>query len=110
LDGISLFRTPKLLPPQDGIVDDASSMVSELRARSLQARKAVRDDLNTLDATGELLDQNQAKLDRNNERLKKQIEQMRASKCVTWVLVLLVCLMFVATYLLMKLFPKPKRA
>jgi hypothetical protein len=34
---------------------------------------------------------------------------MRASKCVTWVMVLLVCLMFVGTYLLMKIFPKPKR-
>jgi hypothetical protein len=104
-----MTSSPPLPPLQDGIVGDASSMVSELRARSLQARKAVRDDLATLDATGALIDQNKAKLDKNNERLKEQIEQMRSSKCVTWVMVLLVCLMFVGTYLLMKIFPKPKR-
>eukprot|EP00967_Tisochrysis_lutea_P044822 scaffold54379_cov33-Tisochrysis_lutea.AAC.2 len=62
-----------MMSSQDSIVDDASVMVSELRERSLQARKAVRDDIATLDATGQLIEANRAKLDQNNERLREQV-------------------------------------
>ena len=35
---------------------------------------------------------------------------MRGSKCWTWLMLLVVCLLFVATFFFMKVFSKKKRA
>ena len=55
-----------------------------------------------------MVDRIQAKLDENNERLKAQVASMRGSKCWTWLMLLVVCVLFVATFFFMKLFKKKK--
>ena len=82
--------------------------MQELKDKSLQAREAVKDDVASLESTADVLDLNQAKLDENNERLKAQVASMRGSKCWTWLMLLVVCLLFVATFFFMKLFKKKK--
>ena len=57
-----------------------------------------------------MLDLNQAKIDENNERLKQQVKSMSASTCWTWLMLLVVCMLFVATFFFMKVFSKKKPA
>mmetsp|Transcript_38191 Transcript_38191/g.124929 ORF Transcript_38191/g.124929 Transcript_38191/m.124929 type:complete len:91 (+) Transcript_38191:42-314(+) len=83
-------------------------MSSQLRGRFEAARQQVQEDLATLQDLASVVERNKAELDANNARLREQIDKMRTSKCQTWLMVLLVCLMYVGTYLVMKLFPKPR--
>lgn len=94
---------------QEELLEDLGQLVSELKDKSMQARDAVRDDTATLDETGSVVDLNQAKVDENNERLKAQVKSMRGSKCWTWLMLLVVCVLFVATFFFMKVFAKKKK-
>ncbi len=91
---------------QETLLNDLSQSVAEMRNRSMQARQAVRDDMSTIDVTSGLLDTNQATMDKNNDRLKSQLKSMTSSTCIVWLMLLLVCLLFVFTFLLMKTFSK----
>ena len=81
--------------------------MQELKDKSLQAREAVKDDVASLESTADVLDLNQAKLDENNERLKAQVKSMRGSTCMTWLMLLVVCVLFVFTFFFMKVRPSP---
>ena len=70
----------------------------------------MRDDTATLESTASVLDLNQVKIDENNERLKQQVKSMRGSTCLTWLMLLVVCSLFVATFFFMKVFSKKKPA
>ena len=50
----------------------------------------------------------QAEMDAVNEKLKQQIAAMRKSSCWVCLMLLMVCLLFVFTFVLMKIFPKRK--
>lgn len=91
---------------QDDLLEDLGELVAQMKDKSLQAREAVKDDTAVLDATGNVIDLNQAKLDASNEALKQQINAMRGSTCITWLMLLLVCLIFVFMFFFMKLFKK----
>ena len=91
---------------QDDLLEDLGGLVAQMKDKSLQAREAVKDDTVVLDSTGNVIDLNQAKLDASNEALKQQINAMRGSTCITWLMLLLVCLLFVFMFFFMKLFKK----
>ena len=94
---------------QDDLLEDLGGLVSEMKAKSLKAREAVREDTATLDSTGSVMDDNQAKLDANNETLKQQVKSMRSSTCMTWLMLLMVVVLFIGTFLFMKLFKKKNK-
>ena len=83
-------------------------MAAELKNKSLHARKAVGDDMATLEQTEETLDSNQDAMDVNNRKLKEQTIAMRRSTCWVWLMLLAVCVIFVLMFILMKIFPKRK--
>ena len=94
----------------DTLLADLADSVGQLRDRSLQARSAVRDDLRTLDSTSTQLDGNRAKLDENNTRLRIATNAMRSSTCMICLMLAVVCMLFVGTFLMMKVVPKRPRA
>ena len=94
----------------DNLLADLADSVGQLRDRSLQARSAVRDDLHTLDSTSTQLDGNRAKLDENNSRLRAATNAMRSSTCMICLMLIVVCALFVGTFLMMKIVPKRPRA
>jgi len=91
---------------QDTIVDDTAHLLAEYKSKALQARRVVAEDVQTLDTTDEVLEANQAQLDANNEKLRAQLKRMQGSTCIVWLMMLVVCAMFVGTFLLMKVRPK----
>ena len=94
---------------QERYIADLASDVAQLKNRQLQANKALKDDSRTLDATDRGLDQNLAQLETNRSRLGKQLQTMRGSKWLTFLMVAMVIGLFVFTYLFIKLVPKPRR-
>ena len=93
---------------QEEILEDLGQLVSELKDKSLQAREAVKDDTAVLESTASVLDLNQAKIDENNERLRQQVRSMRGSTCMTWLMLFVVCVLFVFTFVFMKTFRKQR--
>lgn len=91
---------------QDDLIEDLGELVAQMKDKSMAAREAVKDDTAVLDSTGNVIDLNQAKLDASNEALKQQINATRGSTCITWLMLLLVCLLFVSMFFFMKLFKK----
>lgn len=91
---------------QDVLYEDISRSVAQLRDRSRQAGQAVRDDSRTLDTIDTMVDDNQNELNVNHGHLRTAIGKVRAGSCWTCLVVLLVVFLFVAIFMLMKLFPK----
>jgi uncharacterized coiled-coil protein SlyX len=93
---------------QESLLADMSHSVAELRARTIQARAAVRDDMSTLDVAGDTMSANQNKTEKLNEKLSAASKRMSSSTCLVWMMMLVVCGLFVFMYLLMKTFSKRK--
>jgi hypothetical protein len=90
----------------DQLLTDLAQSVGELRGRSLQARQAMRDDCQTLDATSSQLDSNRSKMNANNSKLRQALKSMRSSTCMICMMFLVVCTLFVFTFFLIRLVPK----
>ncbi|KAF1329620.1 Vesicle transport protein use1, partial [Globisporangium splendens] len=90
---------------QEAIQSDMMNLAKELKQRTQTINQSLVDDVKILDAVGQSAESNTTLLDRENAVLKKQL----ASAIGFWTslyLVAVVVLVFIATYLYIKLFSR----
>ena len=91
---------------QEQLLERILLSVGDMKQRQLSANAAVRQDAGTLDAMGNTLDGNRAQLDDNMGKLRQQLQSMSVSTCATCLMMIVVCVLWVLTFVLMKTVPK----
>jgi hypothetical protein len=90
---------------QESIQADMVNLAKTLKARTQTINESLVDDVKILDAVGQSAESNTVLLDRENAALKKQL----ASSIGLWTSLCLVMgavMVFIATYIYMKLFSR----
>ena len=91
---------------QEEALSDLSKMAAGLRDRTLKAQSAVRAHCSTLETTSAAVESNQTRLNAVNTKLRQQLRSMSSSTCYILLMLMMVTILFMFTYMLMKIAPK----
>lgn len=93
---------------QEEDTEELLHMARELKERFLAAKKVLDKDSEVLAQTDRAASKNQAKLSQESARLSAQTSQTSFTCCLMSLTLLVVLVMFVGTYIIIKLFPVRK--
>jgi len=89
---------------QEKIADHMLDLAREIKKQASDAGKIVRKDTALLEKSSDLVDRNQGTLRTETDKLA--LYNKRACKCWIWLLLAIVCSIFIAMVLFMRLFKK----
>ncbi|KAJ3190079.1 hypothetical protein HDU85_000370 [Gaertneriomyces sp. JEL0708] len=93
---------------QEAMTDDLARMAAQLKMSSLALREGLKRDEKVLNDTAETLYANVSRLTSEGTRLSTLNVASRKTTWMIWLTVLLVCVLFVFTFIIMRVFkPRP---
>ena len=85
-----------------------ADLVRHLKRNVLDIRHTLQKDEAVREIVESSLDKQMPKVLQETERLKKHLKSASKSTLVSYMIILMVCVVFFATYLLIKIFPAPR--
>lgn len=93
---------------QEALTEEAIKLTSILKEKVKQMAEIVKKDDKVIDETEVVMTSGLDKLKKERTRLQAFSKQIRSGTCTTWLILILVCLVFIATFVFMKLFSVKK--
>jgi len=89
---------------RDAMLEEMIAMTRQWKQQSSAANYSIKKDIQVLDKNNTVADTNQSKLGTEAARLSEF--NARACNCWIWLVLLVVCCVFVSMVLLIRIFPK----
>jgi hypothetical protein len=89
-------------------VEEISSLVQNLKTNALGIRDTLKKDQLVRDSIENKLDKQMPRVVQETERLKLHLKSANKTTLASYCVILIVCILFVCTYFVIKMFPAPR--